>query len=304
MQAYIPREIDINGFIKDFSVKQRDHLSRLLCVKIFDDEITCGDIRKPLDLSGCKARLYFEEESVDSSVTTNIANRYINGEIIDEKGGVVKFLLTNGITNLVGKYKCEIYITNSEEMSEISTKPFYIEICQSIRDDEALLATDEFNALQIALRSVDRIDERFDSANSKIDSVDNKINEVSEFLSGKIDKESGRIDNRINEVVESLSDDINKETEKTNKRIDSILALPEGTTALDWEVIDIRNGYDGETHYDSAGQAVRYQIQAIHDKLTDMVATSEEFWGVINETNSNDEDANENTEEENNQISG
>lgn len=225
MQVYIPREIDINDSIEEFSVKQRDHLSRLFCIKIYDDRLSQSGIRKPMDLSGCTARLYTEGNN-------NVF--YLDGEVIDQKNGVIKFLLSNGITNSVGRYKCEIWITNSEEASVISTKPFYIKIDESIRHDESLIATDQFSALDNALLTVD--------------SYDGRINSL-------------------------------------DKKIDRLIAMPEITTGVEREVADIRYGYDGETHYDSAGQAVRYQIQEIHARLSNMVATSEEFWSVINETN-------------------
>lgn len=210
MQDYIPREVDINDVIGTVVVKQYDNLSRYIHLQIMDN-----DLGAPMNLVGCEVRLYVD-------LFDDIG--YIDGEVADGENGIITFLLPNGVTQKEGRYQAEVWITNADETSIISTKPFTIAVGKSLRDERRLEATGQFSALENALFQV-------------------AVNKA-----------------RINAITSLANDG----------------GIQPGT--VDSEVVDIRTGYDGTT-YPNAGNAVREQIQDIHDS----VATMAEFLAVLDE---------------------
>lgn len=64
----------------------------------------------------------------------------------------------------------------------------------------------------------------------------------------------------------AIDQDIAKKIDATNARIDLFTSLEAGSTTGDAELRDIRIGFDGKT-YDSAGSAVRGQVEALKKSL-------------------------------------
>lgn len=73
------------------------------------------------------------------------------------------------------------------------------------------------------------------------------------------------IDAKVDEKLSEFEEEIALE----RSRIDNIASLPEGSTTLDAELVDIRVAYDGTT-YASAGKAVREQIGLLTEKVKDL----------------------------------
>jgi hypothetical protein len=112
-----------------------------------------------------------------------------------------------------------------------------------------------------------------------------------------VDQEVGKTNAQLSELDEQKATKTELEVEK--KRIDNLVALPEGSTTGDAELIDIRVGADGNT-YDSAGSAIRSQFikqnnvldtynKVIFDKLdvvedvTNKITKEENTYGIIKE---------------------
>lgn len=161
----IPYDIDVNDKIGTVEVKQRDHNSRFLRIKLRDSDIKNSLLTKtgePMNVTGCTVRMY---------VQTGESGAYIDGAIEDGEQGIFTFLLPNGITQTAGVFRAEIWLTDPSDGSTISLKPFIVNVTESIRDDAALEATEQFSALENALNTVDSIDAELAAANARIDNL-------------------------------------------------------------------------------------------------------------------------------------
>lgn len=152
MQDYIPRPTDINDQIKPFTVKQYDNNSRKVYFNLIDKD---NPNEQTINLESHKIRAYFKLPDGGMEFT--------DGEIIDPDEGRIAVTLPNSVTQQIGTVECEVGISGVDDNTFISLRVFRFDVLESIRDDAAIEATEQFSALESALRTVDGLDARINN---------------------------------------------------------------------------------------------------------------------------------------------
>ena len=96
---------------------------------------------------------------------------------------------------------------------------------------------------------------------------------IAQWQSGVLALLRAEMDSSIADTFNKYRAEFDGEIALVNKRIDNIVALPDGSTTADAELLDIRIGADGK-EYDSAGAAVREQFGNISWELGEEISKS------------------------------
>lgn len=120
---------------------------------------------EPLDLTG--KSVHFRAEKPDK---TNVLN---DCKIVDAEKGVVEVKLTRQVNAIPGHVRCLLKIIGDEGFV-LKTKTFVVDVSKTLSDD-AVVSSDEFGALEVALGKVQDIDNRFAQTNAQLSENDAKI---------------------------------------------------------------------------------------------------------------------------------
>lgn len=246
-------------------------------------------------------RFILEDITLDGTEHARIYARKPSGaEIYDEcdvigSNEVIFTPETEQIFIETGIIPAEIRVAKGEKL--ITSYSFEFEVRQSAMRTGDIPSSDEFNALERAIEEAKGLHEpEFTEAGKRENIVSG---ETMQILFGKIKKwftDMGALIIKIgNKDISSIGDgtvtgaitDLDKRNTKNTsdidierKRIDNIAKLPEGATTGDAELADIRVAADG-TSYDTAGEAVRGQINQIDQKYEKETSSLKEDLNTI-----------------------
>ena len=189
----------------------------------------------------------------------------------DDEKVVCSWLISQNATQLVGKLSFRLRFKCVE--NGVITYAWHTAIFSDISVSDGINADETFE-----LEYVDIIEQwkealQIEFAQWQSAAVDKMTDDITAWK----DVESGKVRGEMTAFSAQWNDALNVE----RKRIDQFVAMPEGSTAGDAELQDIRVGADGKT-YDSAGAAVREQITSIVDKLKNAKVDYDEALIAVN----------------------
>lgn len=190
-------EIDINEDVPyKLTSKQGDALSRYLDIVLTDNGLA-------VNLTGCTVKFYALKP--DSKKIFNEA------EITDSKRGRCQVELTDQALACEGMLKVELSIFSNDAKQILSTKVFGIYVTERIRDDDALVSSNEYGALVILMQDLHELQEEITEWHARLNAeferiTTENVSEWEEMRQGQRDEFNTFIDKSKNDMETWMSD--------------------------------------------------------------------------------------------------
>lgn len=196
--------------------------------------------------------------TLDGTETVNVNVRKTDGNVVTEEltvtasASYVEVVTTEQMTACSGSNLAEIQIIKGDDT--IGTLNFILEVEEDPMEG-GIQSESEINNLrsQVAADVALEVAAQYDSNNVLFDTVPTPGHGVPYAVT------SEGVKTVIDNLSQEIGDEISARTSADgvlSSRIDSIIALPDGSTTADAELVDIRTAADG-TAFSSAGDAVR-----------------------------------------------
>ena len=168
--SYLDIDLDNKNNYRRLNAMQGDIKSRYILVNLYSNNLA-------YDLSNCTVKIYGIKR--DKTIFFN------NAVIKNEKVGQFEIELTNQALAVAGELKIQILVLGTSG-EKLTSSAFFIDVGESIIDENAIESTNEFGALTESLTKVNEWDSYFEETSGKIEekyterlnSVDSQIKEI------------------------------------------------------------------------------------------------------------------------------